>query len=90
MPQVKFTSHLRRFYPGLHQTEVTGKTVAEIICALDRNYPGLAGYLIDDQGALRQHVNIFVGDSLVRDRQRLQDSVAPEDQLFVFQAPAVG
>ena len=85
MPQVKFTSHLRRFFPGLHQTEVTGKTVAEVICALDSHYPGLAGYLVDDQGALRQQVNIFVGDSLIRDRRRLQDSVAPEDHLIVFQ-----
>ncbi len=90
MPQVKFTSHLRRFFPGLYQTEVTGQTVAEVIYALDSHYPGLAGYLVDDHGALRQHVNIFVGDSLIRDRRRLQDSVAPEDQLFVFQAPSVG
>ena len=80
MAIVKFTGHLRRFFPDLKEMEVTGTTVAEIIKELDRYYPGMAGYLVDDQGALRQHVNIFIGNQLIRDRQRLQDQVMADDQ----------
>lgn len=90
MARVKFTGHLRRFFPTLKETEVTGTTVAEIIKELDQHYPGLSGYLVDDQGALRQHVNVFIGNQLIHDRQRLQDQVKAEDQLFVFQALSGG
>jgi hypothetical protein len=78
--------------PGLSlpETEAAGATVAEIIKALDHRYPGLAGYLVDDRGALRQHVNMFIGDSLIRDRRYLQDSIASDQELFIFQAPSGG
>ena len=90
MPRVKFTSHLRRFFPNLKEEEIAGETIAEVITALDQRYPGLASYLIDEQGALRQHVNIFIGNTMIRDRQRLQDPVANDDQLFIFQALSGG
>ena len=90
MPRVKFTSHLRRFFPDLVETEVEGETVAAVIAALDERFPGLAAYLVDEHGALRQHVNIFVDQTLVRDRQRLQDPVVEADQVFIFQALSGG
>jgi sulfur carrier protein ThiS len=91
MARVKFTRHLQRFFPDLHEIEeVEGQTVAAIIAALDARHPGLAGYLLDDQGALRRHVNIFLGQELIHDRQHLQDPVAPHDQLHIFQALSGG
>lgn len=90
MPSVRFTSHLSKFFPGIGPTAVVGGTVAEVVAALDRQYPGLADYIVDDQGALRKHVNIFVGERLVRDRVRLQDAVADGDELYVMQALSGG
>jgi hypothetical protein len=48
---------------------VNGRTVAEVIGVLDERYPGWAAYIIDEQGALRKHVNIFVNDELIQDRR---------------------
>ncbi|HEX9922160.1 MAG TPA: MoaD/ThiS family protein [Anaerolineae bacterium] len=90
MPYVKFTSHLRRFFPDLGEGDVAGRTVAEVVEALDEHYPGLAGYLVDERGALRRHVNIFVGNQLIRDREQLQDPVAADDKVFIFQALSGG
>ena len=90
MPYVKFTSHLRRFFPDLSEGEVEGKTVAEVVKALDERYPGLAGYVVDERGALRKHVNIFIGNQLIRDREQLQDPVAADDKVFIFQALSGG
>lgn len=91
MPHVKFTSHLQRFFPGLQTVEeVEGSTVAEVVAALDDRLPGLAGYVVDEHGALRPHVNVFLGDDLIHDRERLQDPVGEEDQLFIFQALSGG
>jgi hypothetical protein len=69
MPYLKFTGHLRRFFPDLSEGMVDGRTVAEVIGVLDERYPGLAAYIIDEQGALRKHVNIFVNDELIQDRR---------------------
>ncbi len=91
MPYIKFTRHLFRFFPDLGQNvEVEGQTVAEVVAALDRQHPGLAAYIVDEQGSLRRHVNIFVDQALVRDRQRLQDPVSPDDQIYIFQALSGG
>ena len=57
---------------------------------LDRRHPGLASYLVDERGRLRQHVNIFVGESSVRDRERLSDGVASDARLFIAQALSGG
>lgn len=90
MPSVKFTNHLQRFFPGLKEIRVEGCTVAEVVAALDRQYPGLADYIVDEQGALRKHVNIFIGDTLIEDRRHLSDAVDDSSRVFVFQALSGG
>jgi sulfur-carrier protein len=42
--------------------------------------------VLDDQGAVRRHVNVFINGQPVRDRDRLTDPVAPRDEIYVFQA----
>lgn len=90
VPRVRFTHHLRRFFPTLEEGVVEGDTVAGVVRTLDRRYPGLAAYLVDDRGALRKHVNIFVGDDLIADRERLTDSTSPEAEVFILQALSGG
>ena len=91
MAQVRFTSHLKRFFPGLTNGEVvTGQTVAEVVATLDARYPGLGGYLVDERGALRKHVNIFIGDTLVSDHEHLQDPVSAETPIYIMQALSGG
>ncbi len=90
MATVKFTSHLYRYFPGLSETAVEGATVAEIIRTLDERFPGLAGYIMDEHGRLRKHVNIFIGEDMITDRETLGDPVTPESRVFVFQALSGG
>jgi molybdopterin converting factor small subunit len=90
MVRVKFTSHLYRFFPGLSELQVEAANVAEVISKLDEQYPGLGDYIVDETGALRKHVNIFIGDSLIYDRQCLRDSVKAGDQVFIMQALSGG
>ncbi len=91
MAQVRFTSHLKRFFPGLTNGEmVAGGTVAEVVATLDARYPGLGGYLTDERGALRRHVNIFIGDTLVNDPVHLQDPVSADTPIYIMQALSGG
>jgi molybdopterin converting factor small subunit len=90
MPRVRFTRHLLLHFPDLREADVAGATLAEVVGALDREHPGIAGYLVDDRGALRKHVNIFVNDELLRDRAGLSDPVSERDRVFIMQALSGG
>ena len=90
MPTIKFTKNLRRFFPDLKSESIEGRTVSEVVAALETRHPGIVSYLLDDQGALRQHVNIFVGDDLIHDRRTLSDPVKPDDRVYIFQALSGG
>ncbi|MCY3864864.1 MAG: molybdenum cofactor biosynthesis protein MoaD [Chloroflexi bacterium] len=90
MAQVKFTPNLKRFFPDLCECEIEAATVAEIVAAVDRRWRGLGDYIIDEQGALRKHVNIFVGDELLRDKRTLSDPVSANTKIFIVQALSGG
>ncbi|MEP7293045.1 MAG: MoaD/ThiS family protein [Chloroflexota bacterium] len=91
MAQVRFTSHLKRFFPELSSGEiVAGQNVAEVVAGLEQKHPGLGGYLVDERGRLRKHVNIFIGDTLISDPEGLQDLLKPDSVVFIFQALSGG
>lgn len=90
MPRVQFTTHLVRFFPKLHDGDFEGATLADVIASIDRAHPGLAGYIVDDRGAIRSHVNVFLGDDLMRDRERLDDPLPDGATISIFQALSGG
>jgi hypothetical protein len=90
MPHVAFTRHLQRFFPALEPCDVPGATVREVIDELERRHPGLASYLVDETGRLRRHVNVFVGEEPIGDRERLSDAVTERDEVFILQALSGG
>jgi len=87
--RVRFTSHLVRHRPA-PMIEAAGATVAEVLAA------GLAGddllrsYVLDEQGRLRKHVAIYLDGTVIADRLRLSDPVAPQSEIYVLQALSGG
>lgn len=90
MPVVKFTYALKRFYPGLKEVNIEASTVADIVKKLDDIYPRMSSYIIDEQGALRKHVNIFIGNSIIEDKISLADKVSEHDEVYIMQALSGG
>lgn len=90
MQTIKCTGALRRFFPTLKDECVKGKTVAEALKQFEDYYPGITEYLLDEQGALRKHVNIFVGGELIQDREYLQDHLPENSEILIFQALSGG
>lgn len=92
MPKVEIARQLLRFFPDLEgrPISVQAGTAAEVVRALDGLAPGIAGYVVDERGALRQHVNLFIAGEMVVDRERLSDPVAPDATVHVFQALSGG
>ena len=90
MAHVTFTPHLKRFFPTLGPCDVDGGTVRAVIEELERRYPGFASYVVDEAGRLRRHVNIFVGDEPIHDRETLADALVVGTPVFIVQALSGG
>jgi len=65
--RVRVAPLLYSYTGGLKTIEVEGKTVAEAIAAIDSRFSGVAFRVIDEQGQIRPHMNIFLGEQSVRD-----------------------
>ncbi len=89
MARISFTANLERHLP-VPPTRAPGATVREVLEGVFAANPPLRSYLLDDQGRVRKHVNIFVNNGLVSDRTRLSDPVREDDEVFVFQALSGG
>ena len=90
MPKVEVTNHLKRFFPTLGPRPLPAATVAELVRALDGRFPGIMGYLVDERGSLRKHVNIFIDGEMVVDRVSLGDALDERSEVFIAQALSGG
>jgi hypothetical protein len=89
MPRIAFTPNLRR-HLDCPAMDAPGGTLRAALDHVFAANPRLRGYLLDEHGRLRKHVTIFVNDTPVADRIALADPIAPEDEIFVFQALSGG
>ena len=90
MPVVKFTANLKRFYPDLTSMEVEADSIPMLLDELENKFPKLRHYIVDEQGQLRKHVNIFIGDELIKDRVQLSDRIDEKDEIYIMQALSGG
>lgn len=77
---------LRELAGGITELSVEGATVSEVIDALERGHPRLAGWVRDERGRIRTHVNIFLND----ERAPLEAAVSESDRLHILPAISGG
>lgn len=69
---------------------VDGSTVRDVLDGYFTDHPTVRGYVLDDVGAVRRHVAVFVNDDLIADRAALADPVGEGDRVHIFQALSGG
>ena len=74
---IRIPTTLRPLTAGQPEVEVEAGTVGEAIVALDAAHPGFTSRILDESGALRRFVNVFVSDDDVRFLDGL-DTAAPD------------
>lgn len=89
MPRVVFTTALER-HVACPPESVDGATVRAALDAYFARHAAARAYVLDDQGALRHHVVVFVDGVQVRDRAALGEPVAPAAEIYVMQALSGG
>ncbi len=87
---VRVPTQLRSLTGGVGEVEVDGETVGGIIKALDEAHPGMAERLLDEDGALRRFVNVFVADEDVRFLEGLDTPIRPGQVVSIVPAVAGG
>ena len=75
---------------GRAELLLPGETVRELLSALSREAPELYICICDETGAIRRHINLFVNDDFLRDRNGVETRLAPGDVVSVFQAVSGG
>jgi hypothetical protein len=89
MATLVFTQQLRRF-TDTPQVDTAAATLRTALEAAFEVNPRLRGYVLDEQGHLRQHVAIFIDGLRVRDRVTLDDALRPDSSVHVLQALSGG
>lgn len=89
MPSITFTPNLHR-HVGVIDGEAAGGTVREVLDDHFARHPQARGYVLDDQGALRKHMNIFVNGVAIRDRTGLSEAISRDSRIHVMQALSGG
>jgi molybdopterin converting factor small subunit len=75
---------------GNSQVQVEGATLSEVIANLDAAHPGFRDRLLDESGAMRKFVNIFVSDDDVRYLDGLNTAVPAGETVSIIPAVAGG
>ena len=86
MPVVRLRSPLSELAGGQREVQLDGSTVAEVLQALEREHPAVAGWILDERGRIREHINVFVN----REYGREETAVGPDDRLHVLPAISGG
>jgi molybdopterin converting factor small subunit len=82
MPLVCVHGPLRQLAGGAGEHELRAATVLELLRELERAYPALGGWIVDERGLIRRHINVFVNG----ERGREDTAVAPEARVEILPA----
>jgi molybdopterin synthase sulfur carrier subunit len=85
--KVRIPTPLRSYTGEQANVLADGATLDELFDDLDRQFPGIRFRVIDEQGELRQHMSVFLGEDRCRDLSTPLDGF---DEVVVMQALSGG
>jgi sulfur-carrier protein len=86
VPVVRLRAPLSELAGGRRELELEGATVGEVLQALEREHPEMKGWILDERGLIREHINVFVN----KDYGREDTAVGDQDRLHVLPAISGG
>ena len=87
---VRLPGALRDTTGGQTKLEARAGTLADVISDIDRRHPGFRSRVLDDSGALRTYVNVYIGDDDARTKGGIGAAVPDGSEVMVIPAMAGG
>jgi molybdopterin synthase sulfur carrier subunit len=87
---VRIPTILRTYTEDQSQVSADGGTLSEVIDSLEGSFPGIKARVVDEQGALRRFVNIYVAEEDVRFAKGLDTPTPAGTQVSIIPAVAGG
>ena len=87
---IRIPTPLRRLTNGEAKVEMDSSNMGDLVDKLDATYPGFKDRLVDENGALRYFVNIYLNGEDVRFLQGLDTTTASGDEVSIVPAVAGG
>jgi sulfur-carrier protein len=89
MPTIRFTQNIQRHVACLPR-EVSGDTLRDALDEYFKSNEAARGYVLDDQGRLRQHMAAFIDGRQVSDREGMSDPVSKDAVIDIVQSLSGG
>ena len=86
MATVRLRAPLSELAGGRRELELEGATVADVLRALEQECPNVRGWILDERGLIREHINVFVNKEYGRE----DTAVGAQDRLHVLPAISGG
>ena len=90
MPVVRFPAALKYYVDNHSEMDIPASTVTELLAALATRYPPLKFHLLDANGKLRRHFNVFVNGEHIRELNGLDTALNPDDKIILLASAAGG
>lgn len=88
--RVRIPTPLQKLTQNHPEVDCAGKTVAEVLEDLERQFPGIKERICDEQGTVRRFVNLYVNEEDVRFLQGVATAVKTGDEVAIIPAIAGG
>jgi len=87
---VRIPTILRTYTDGSSEVAAEGDTLTSVLDSLETAHPGIKARVVDETGALRRFVNIYVGTEDVRFAEGLDTRTPDGTQVSIIPAVAGG
>jgi molybdopterin synthase sulfur carrier subunit len=87
---IRIPTPLRKLTNNEEVIEVQAATIGDAIAELQRRYPGIKERLLDESGAVRRFVNVYVNEEDIRFLENQQTRLKDGDEVSIIPAIAGG
>lgn len=90
MTTLRIPTPLRAYTGGKSEVTVAGAKISEALADLTTQYPAIKPHLFNENGDLRPFVNLFIGESNIKDLQGVETPIKDGDRVMLIPSIAGG
>jgi molybdopterin converting factor small subunit len=90
MPTVRFPAAMKYYVNNQAEFTLPAATVSDLVRQVIEQYPSVKFHLVDSEGRLRKHFNVFVNGTHIRDLDGIDTALSEQDKVILMASAAGG